>query len=206
MMISDIIMQIFLYSFMLATIISALGVILNTQPIKALLCLILCFIFTACIWIMFQAAFLGFILIIVYIGAVMVLFLFTVMMLKTDVEQCKIDKITRILHISIIFAFLAIVFSILAFVLSKLFSKIHINNIMITKTNNLQYLGQLLFSNYVLAFELAGILLLFGMIAVIAITKTNKQKNQNKKQNINKQLQVSAKSRLKIIKDGDKKC
>src|ERR1700759_766903 len=68
---------------------SALGVILSRNPVYSALLLVLCFFNSAVIWILLDAEFLGIVLVLVYVGAVMVLFLFVVMMLDVNIEELR---------------------------------------------------------------------------------------------------------------------
>ena len=79
--------------FIFATVLggAALGVILSRNPVYSALLLVLCFFNSAVIWILLDAEFLGIVLVLVYVGAVMVLFLFVVMMLDINLEQLRKD-------------------------------------------------------------------------------------------------------------------
>jgi len=79
--------------FIFATVLvgAALGVILSRNPVYSALLLVLCFFNSAVIWVLLDAEFLGIVLVLVYVGAVMVLFLFVVMMLDINLEQLRKD-------------------------------------------------------------------------------------------------------------------
>src|ERR1041385_6073184 len=77
------------YAFATVLVVSALGVIVSRNPVHAALSLVLCFVTSAAIWLLIEAEFLAIVLVLVYVGAVMVLFLFVVMMLDINVEELR---------------------------------------------------------------------------------------------------------------------
>lgn len=197
---SNLIQQFFFYFFAVLAIASAVGVILGRNPVRAILFLVLTFFFTAALWIMLQAEFLGLILVVVYVGAVMTLFLFVVMMLDLNaIMQHKGLVKRRFLATLLVTAILAI--------LVYFLGPWHFNqqtfpassNMIAANYSSTQALGMMLFTHYLLPFELAGVLLLVAMIAAIALTKTAKPRRRV--QDIDKQIAVKAKNRLRIVKD-----
>src|SRR5262245_48954450 len=81
--------SILFYAFATVLVASALGVIISRNPVHAALSLVLCFVTSAAIWLLIEAEFLAIVLVLVYVGAVMVLFLFVVMMLDINVEELR---------------------------------------------------------------------------------------------------------------------
>src|ERR1043165_3107781 len=77
------------YAFATVLVLSALGVIVSRNPVYSALSLVLCFVTSAAVWLLIEAEFLAIVLVLVYVGAVMVLFLFVVMMLDINVEEIR---------------------------------------------------------------------------------------------------------------------
>src|SRR5271170_1220458 len=77
------------YTFATILVLSALGVILSRNPVYSALCLVLCFFTSAVLWLLIEAEFLAIVLVLVYVGAVMVLFLFVVMMLDINLDELR---------------------------------------------------------------------------------------------------------------------
>ena len=191
----------FLFSF--ALIFSALRVITVNNPVKAAIYLVFCFFFSAILWLLLNAEFLSIILILVYVGAVMVLFLFVVMML--DINLAKIQEgFVNYFPVGLIVFFVMAV--LLIFFLSDQFSNMDKNIILeitLIGSNNTKNLGYLLYTEFILAFEIAGIILLLGIIA--AITLTHKKNILTKYQNPSEQVKATKSDRLKVIKDEGQK-
>src|SRR3990167_9742250 len=89
MILTNLITQIIFYIFAMGAIVSSLVVVSTRNPVKGVLFLVLCFVAMAGVWILLHAEFLALILVVVYVGAVMTLFLFVVMMLNIDVVTIK---------------------------------------------------------------------------------------------------------------------
>ncbi|MEM9242874.1 MAG: NADH-quinone oxidoreductase subunit J [Pseudomonadota bacterium] len=196
---SNLVHQVILYAFMAMAVGLAFMVVINRNPVRSILCLVLTFFATAAVWIMLQAEFLGLILVIIYVGAVMTLFLFVIMMLD-------LKAIMR--HKSLVRAW-PIALLLVAGVFAGLVSFLgpwHFNNRLFPAIaakaadyNSTQTLGMVLFSKYLLPFELAGVLLLVGMIAAIALTKREGLRRRDQK--ASEQIAVKAKHRLRVVKD-----
>ena len=189
----------FLFSTVL--IFSTLKVISVNNPVKAAIYLVLSFFSSAVLWLLLNAEFLAIILILVYVGAVMVLFLFVVMMLDINLAQMR-EGLVNYFPIGLIVLFFMA--SLLIFFLTDQFSDMDkniIQEIRLLGDDNTKNLGFLLYTEYILAFEIAGVILLLGIVA--AITLTHKKNILNKYQNPFDQVNVKKSDRLKIIKDGD---
>ncbi len=185
----------FIFSALL--IFTSIKVISSSNPVLSAINLVFSFFLSAVLWLLLGAEFLSIILILVYVGAVMVLFLFVVMMLDINIARKKAAYIKYLplgLSVFIIFNLLIIDFFI------NTFENINynaVNNINIISESNTENLGYLLFTEYILEFEIAGLILLLGIIAAIVLTY--RKNPDNKFQNPSKQIEVSKKDRLKVI-------
>ena len=189
----------FLFSTVL--IFSTLKVITVNNPVKAAIYLVFSFFASAVLWLLLNAEFLAIILILVYVGAVMVLFLFVVMMLDINLAQMREGFVNYFPIGLIVLFFMA---GLLIFFLTDQFSDMDkniIQEIRLLGDDNTKNLGFLLYTEFILAFEIAGVILLLGIVA--AITLTHKKNILNKYQNPFDQVNVKKSDRLKIIKDGD---
>ena len=190
------------YIFSLLLLSSAIAVVTVNNPVKSAISLVFSFFCSAILWLLLNAEFLSIILILVYVGAVMVLFLFVVMMLDINISQAK-EGFVKYFSIGIF------VFATIAGLLSYFFynqfdnsSENIITSIDLIGTDNTKNLGYLLYTEYLLAFEIAAIILLLGIIS--AITLTLRKSTTNKYQNPSQQVNVSKSERLRIIKDEDR--
>ena len=191
------------YIFSLLLLSSSIVVITVNNPVKSAISLVFSFFSSAVLWLLLNAEFLSIILILVYVGAVMVLFLFVVMMLDINISQAK-EGFVKYLPIGI-FVFVTIA-GLLSYFFYNQFEnsdKNIITSIDLIGTDNTKNLGYLLYTEYLLAFEIAAIILLLGIIS--AITLTLRKSTTNKYQNPSYQVNVSKNERLRIIKDEDRK-
>ena len=188
--------------FSVLVLISAIGVVTVNNPVKSAINLVFTFFSSAVLWLLLNAEFLSIILILVYVGAVMVLFLFVVMMLDINITQAK-EGFVKYMPAGIL------IFFIISGLLSMFFysqfentDKNIITNIDLIGTDNTKNLGYLLYTEYIIAFEIAAIILLLGIISAITLTHT---KNSDSKYQIpSDQVNVNKKERLIIMKDQDK--
>jgi NADH-quinone oxidoreductase subunit J len=202
---NNIVTQIIFYSFAVMAVLCALGVVFGRNPVRAILCLVLTFLATGAIWIMLQAEFLGLILLIVYVGAVMTLFLFVIMTLDTD-EIMKHRSVVRFYPVVLLLAGLILALMII-FLGPWNFDEHHV---MIPAINaaesNTKLLGGILYTQYLLPFELAGVMLLLGMVAAIALTHDGRRKKLfSYKQDVSAQVAVKARDRVRLVKDDEAK-
>ncbi len=156
------------YLFAAVTVFSALRVITARNPVHSALFLVLTFCSMACIWMLLRAEFLAITLVLVYVGAVMVLFLFVVMMLDVNLEQVR-KGFWRNLPVAL---FVGVVIVIeLALVLMTSF-RVRQSDVpaLPADYSNTKALGKLIYTEYAYAFEIAAVLLLVGMVAAIALT------------------------------------
>ena len=177
---------------------SALGMITVRNPVHSALLLVLCFFTSAAIWLLIEAEFLAVVLILVYVGAVMVLFLFVVMMLDINVEEIK-ARVTRYALLGGIVAG-AVVFEIVSVVWTRSLG-VEVTQGAAAQPatySNTAELGKVLYTEYVYPFELAAILLLIAIVAAISLTM--RKRTGLKQQNISRQIAARAVDRVRIVK------
>lgn len=190
------------YMFATALILSASGVVFMRNPLYCVLCLIVAFFNAAGLFLLTGAEFIALILVIVYVGAVAVLFLFVVMMLDITKENNVKKPLSSYLKVT---GALAFVFALeLGFTSYQWWHSTKINDLSAfsssLKTSNTHALGELLYTHYFYVFQIAGIILLVAMIGAIVLTLHPNKKHQTKKQNISEQLKQNKENRLKIVK------
>ncbi len=185
------------YLFSGLAIAGATNVILARNPVKAVLSLVLTFFATAVIWMLLKAEFLSVILVLVYVGAIMVLFLFVVMML--DVELASVRS--RLSHYWLLGTVVAGTFvSGLIYVVGPQqfgIALVKAPNGHSVDYSNIKALGTLLYSSFLYPLELAGVLLLVAMVAAISLTFRGKR--LNKVIDPKHQVFVSKEDRLRIV-------
>ena len=182
-------MTIFLFFIVsIITITSSLLVILSKNPIHSVLFLILVFFNAAILFLFSEAEFLAMILLIVYIGAVAVLFLFVIMML--DINTAKLRQgFSNYLPIGLFVGFIILLELLYVISQSKLIfltKNITENKITNEIFENTKIIGNVLYTDYFLLFQLSGIILLVAMIGAILLTL--RKREGAKKQNIYKQI------------------
>ena len=190
--------EVLFYVFGTFLVLAALGVITSRNPVYSALSLVVCFITSAAIWLLIEAEFLAVILVLVYVGAVMVLFLFVVMMLDINIEELRAG-FTR-------FAWLGWLTA--AVVIVEIVGVVWVKGIGVdvskgpTPTapdySNTLELGQVMYTKYAYPFELAAVLLLVAIVAAISLTL--RRRPGLKVQDISKQVAVQAKDRIRIVK------
>ena len=166
---------IFFYTFSLIAIISAIMVIASKNTVHSVFFLILDFISISCLFIMIGAEFLGMIMLIVYVGAVAVLFLFVVMMLNVAQQKNQwFEATSGYSHMPIGIIIGIVIFFELIIVVGgwkykpDLLSATLIN--VDQSTTNTHLIGNVLYTDYILLFELSGMILLVAMIGAIVLT------------------------------------
>jgi NADH-quinone oxidoreductase subunit J len=186
--------QLIFYVFSAVLLISSIMVTLTQRSVHAVLWLILAFVATAGLWILIEAEFLGLILVIVYVGAVMTLFLFVVMMLNVGEENTAKRQSSGWLGFGAIFLVMAAILILLCVVPH------HMNVVSPASAsqNNLTQFGLALFGQDALTVELAAAILLVAIVGAIYLT--HRTHTHRKKQNIAQQHSATKKNRLKIIK------
>jgi len=157
------------YLFATLTIASALAVIFARNPVHSVLWLILSFFNAAGLMLLVGAEFIAMLVVIVYVGAVAVLFLFVVMMLDIDFASLR-RGFTANLPFGIIIALVLLAEIVVALFARQAGPAFASRNIAVATQPNIVALGQLLYSRYLLAFEMAGLILLVAMIGAIVLT------------------------------------
>lgn len=184
------------YAFVL--IASAVGVIASRNPVYSAMFLVLAFVSSAALWLMLEAEFLGIVLVLVYVGAVMVLFLFVVMMLDINAQVMR----SGFLHYAPVGIIVAVV------------SVVQIWSVVWLRTaglpvlarpkaaepdfSNTRELGSVLYTEHVYAFELAAFVLLLAIVAAIMLTM--RRRPGLKLQDIGKQVAARREDRVRVVK------
>ncbi|MES2997854.1 MAG: NADH-quinone oxidoreductase subunit J [Pseudomonadota bacterium] len=182
------------FVFALLLIVAAFMTVIARNPIRSALFLVLAFFAASVLWILLEAEFLGLILILVYVGAVMTLFLFVIMTLNIDVTEKQRGFVS---YLPYAFISVAVLLGILIYALFPSSAPLAVNAA-IVDTSNTQVLGDILYTQYAYPFEIVGILLLVAIIATIALN--TKEKRLNKAIPPEKQFSVKREDRLRIIK------
>lgn len=176
-------------------IVASLRVITARNPVHAALFLILAFFTCGGIWSLLQAEFLAIAIILVYVGAVMVLFLFVVMMLDINLDRIR-QGFWNYLPLGAILGMLMVLE--MGLVLGSKYFQVPAADVALPAgISNTKSIGALMFSDYVYPFELASIVLLVGMIAAIVLTYRGPKKT--KYTNPNQQVFVKAKDRVRVL-------
>ena len=177
---------------------AALGVILARNPVHCALLLVLCFVASAVIWLMLDAEFLGIVLVLVYVGAVMVLFLFVVMMLDIDAAQFR-------KQLASYWPLAAAVAGFVAFAIVNVVVVRHLGGVMFRTAralpehySNTRELGTALFTRYAYPAQLAAAILLVASVAAIILTL--RRRGGLRSQDIRRQVAVRAEERLRMVK------
>lgn len=209
----ELLIQVIFYIFAILAVGSALMVISQNNPVRCVLFLVLTFFASSVLWILAEAEFLALILVLVYVGAVMTLFLFVVMMLNIDVESMK-GHFMRYLPFGLILV--ALLTGLLMVAIpggtfktnvetqsssvpgSQLFD-VQVQDTIVQKAqvSNTEALGLVLYTDYFLAFELAATILLVAIVA--AITLAHRGAIRSKRQNITEQIMTRSTDRVKLI-------
>jgi NADH-quinone oxidoreductase subunit J len=168
------------YLFATLTIASALAVIFARNPVHSVLWLIVSFFNAAGLMLLVGAEFIAMLVVIVYVGAVAVLFLFVVMMLDIDFASLR-SGFTRNLPFGIIIALVLLAEIVVALFAHQAGPAFASHNIAAATQPNIVALGQLLYSRYLFAFELAGLILLVAMIGAIVLTHRSRRDTRPQK-------------------------
>ncbi|BCQ23620.1 NADH-quinone oxidoreductase subunit J [Caballeronia sp. NK8] len=188
------------YIFALLLTVSALKVITSRNPVSSALFLVLSFFNAAAIWMLLQAEFLAILLVLVYVGAVMVLFLFVVMMLDINIDVLRRDFKRFVPLASIVGAIIVIETALIlwhgygATITPVVGAAVSGAGVM----PNTQLIGKVIYTDYIFAFEIAGLVLLVAIIAAISLTIRDKK--DKKTQTVSQQVKVRAQDRVRIVK------
>ena len=186
------------WAFALTAVVAAGAVISVRNPVHAVLCLILTFFSVACIWLLVGAEFLGVALVLVYVGAVMVLFLFVVMMLDVDLAPLR-EGWARFLPVGLLVAVVMLVQMLLLIgVKARSVAPFPDNAASATAdVDNTRWLAEQLFTGFILPFEFAAVILTVAVIAAVMLTL--RRRTGNKSQNPGEQTRVKAGDRLRMV-------
>ncbi|PXW87841.1 NADH dehydrogenase subunit J [Nitrosomonas sp. Nm84] len=189
--------DIIFYIFSAILIVSALGVITVRNPVYSALLLVLAFVTCAGLWLLLEAEFLAITLVLVYVGAVMVLFLFVVMMLDINLDQLR-EGFWKWFPFGAVVA-LIMVGEMTMVLMGKYFGleEMPTPSAQDADYSNTRALGRLIYTEYAYAFELAAVLLLVAMVAAIALTLRHREDKRST--NSSKQVQVKKEDRLRIV-------
>jgi NADH-quinone oxidoreductase subunit J len=190
----------FFYLFAFVTVASAFMVIASRNPVHSVFFLILAFFNAAGLFMLVGAEFLALILIVVYVGAVAVLFLFVVMMLDVDFVELRQGFLQYLPFGSLI----AIIFFIeITLVLVSSFSGFELSQNILARApvdgelSNIEQIGAVLYTDYVFYFQLAGLVLLVAMIGAIVLTL--RHKSGIKRQNIGEQVSRKPEDCIEVV-------
>ncbi|HEY9143370.1 MAG TPA: NADH-quinone oxidoreductase subunit J [Arenimonas sp.] len=186
------------FAFATVAVLAALGVILARNPVHAVLSLVLTFFSVACLWLLLQAEFLGVVLVLVYIGAVMVLFLFVVMMLDINTTPLR-EGFVR---------YLPLTGAVVVVMAAEMVMLIGLQRFEVGLSatdpaaaagkSNIQWIGETLFSKYILPFETAAVILTVAL--VIAVMLTLRRRPGTKHQDPARQVAVRREDRVRLVK------
>jgi NADH-quinone oxidoreductase subunit J len=192
------IQEIIFYLFSFVMLASAVMVVSVRNPVYAALFLILTFFTAAALWMLLEAEFLAIVLVVVYVGAVMVLFLFVVMMLDINVAPLK-EGFIRYLPVGLLVALVMA-----AELITVLWSRGQLSGEQFAAPapsepgfSNTEAVGEWLYTQYLLPFEIAGVILLVAIIAAIALTL--RKRPGTKSQNPSRQVLVRREERVRLV-------
>jgi NADH-quinone oxidoreductase subunit J len=187
--------NIIFYAFAGLTVLAAFSAVIQRNPVRCVLFLVLTFFGSAGVWLLAHAEFLALILVLVYVGAVMTLFLFVVMMLNIDTELMK-TTFRRYLPWAVLGTALFVGLLIQAIPSDgALLGSVgtHTSNI-----SNTEALGMVIYTHDILAFEMAAMILLVAIVA--AITLTHRVPRPGKRQHVVSQIMTRREDRVSLIR------
>ena len=188
------------WAFAAVTVLSAGAVITLKNPVHAVLSLILTFFSTACLWLLLQAEFLGIVLVLVYVGAVMILFLFVVMMLDINTTPLR-EGFARYFPFA-----MAVAAAMLAQMLMLMgVTAGRVGPVLATPDpataaglSNIEWIARALFTDFMLPFEIAAVILTVAI--VVAVMLTLRRRENTKHQDPARQVQVRREDRIRLVK------
>ena len=168
------------------------------NPVYSAISLILSFITSAALWLLLQAEFLAIVLILVYVGAVMVLFLFVVMMLNID-DVMRTSKFNKMAPFALFIGLIVVAELItLIWFRSDQFSMVSVaTGFLDSGVSNTKLLGTTLFTDYLYLFEIAGFILLLAII--VSISLTMRRREGLKRQIVSEQINIDQTKRMKLV-------
>jgi len=181
------------YAFAAVLLFAALRVITARNPVHAALYLVLAFFTAAAVWLLLRAEFLAIALVLVYVGAVMVLFLFVVMMLDINLERVR-EGFWRNLPLALIVGGV-MVLEMAAILANRIFATRPVA--VAPGYSNTKELGRVLYTQYAYAFEIAAVLLLVAIIAAIALTL--RRRKDSRSQDPAAQVRARREERVELV-------
>jgi len=190
--------EVLFYVFAAVLVAAAIGVITARNPVHSVLFLVLCFFNAAVLWLLIEAEFLAIVLVLVYVGAVMVLFLFVVMMLDVNMEKLR-EGFARHAPLGVAVALVVVV---------ELYYVLWVKRAGVDVTggvaplpegySNTEAVGAVLYTDYVYPFQLAAVVLLIAIVAAIALTM--RRRPGLKTQDVSRQVAVRRQDRVRLVK------
>ncbi len=186
------------YFFAAILVFAAFRVITARNPVHAALFLVLCFVTTSALWLLAEAEFLAITLVLVYVGAVMVLFLFVVMMLDINIDQLR-EGFIRYLPVGLGVAVIMVIEMMLV-VGRRYFDGVHMPAPVPhgADYSNTRELGMILYTDYFYPFEIASVILLIAIVAAIVLTLRRRPGTRH--QNPTEQIAVRRADRIRLVK------
>jgi NADH-quinone oxidoreductase subunit J len=183
------------YAFAAILVFAALRVVTARNPVHAALWLVLAFFTAAAHWLMLKAEFLAVVLVLVYVGAVMVLFLFVIMMLDINFDTLR-KSFRSYIPVGATVGLLVLLEMALTLIGSRLATPIP-GGAAPPPGGNTRALGMLVYTDYVYPFEIAAVILLVAIVAAIALT--HRRRKETKYQNPGEQVKVRRSERLRVL-------
>jgi NADH-quinone oxidoreductase subunit J len=183
------------YLFAAVLVLAAITVITARNPVHAALFLVLAFFTASAIWLLLRAEFLAITLVLVYVGAVMVLFLFVVMMLDINLEQLR-EGFWQYLPLGAAVGVL-MAFEMGTVLYGRWFGLVTPPTVQPADYSNTKELGRLIYTNYAYAFELAAVVLLVAIIAAIALTL--RRRKDSRGQDPSQQVKARREDRVRLL-------
>ena len=182
------------YAFAAVLLVSGLAVITARNPVHGALALVLAFFTAAAIWLLLRAEFLAIALVVVYVGAVMVLFLFVVMMLDINLERVR-EGFWRNLPLALLVGGIMVA-EMIAVLWNRYFGMARPRDLPASYSNT-RDLGRVLYTQYAYAFEIAAVILLVAIIAAIALTL--RQRKDSRHQDPGEQVKARREDRVRLV-------
>ena len=184
------------YAFGGVLLLSGLLVITARNPVHGVLFLVLAFFTASAIWLLLRAEFLAIVLVVVYVGAVMVLFLFVVMMLDVNLEKVR-EGFWRNLPLALVVG-VVMVAEMVFVIAGKYFAISGAKPAPLPAGySNTKELGRILYTDYVLAFEIAAVILLVAIIAAISLTL--RRRKDSRSQDPGEQVRARREDRVRLV-------
>jgi NADH-quinone oxidoreductase subunit J len=190
------IIEITFYLFGGVATLAALGVITSRNPVYSVLFLVLAFFSSACIWLLLEVEFLAITLVLVYVGAVMVLFLFVVMMLDINLARLR-SGFASYLPVGVLVA-IAMAAQLFILFWARGIDSPALEFAESSDASNTRMLGEVLFTQYLYPFEIAGFILLVAIVAAISLT--HRQRPETKYQDPSRQVRVRRDERVRLVR------